>query len=540
MKRTLYTLLAAAFLAACHTQPSAQTTTDKTAYGKQAWAESVTPVRPGVPGKTPFWNANARQFIYAPAFDYQQVTNATKYRYTITQETNGKTYSFESDVPYTPLSKVWADVPVGYFNLSVAGISAKGDSVGLAGKGRYYRAAPFNGVYHTPALPYDSSARLALDRLMEKDYVTYWFEHKTPKWDYINYSYPAKIYSALVIGAITHARLKAGTPDAQRSTELARIVADYMLSIRFKEGTPWEYFVPTYYGPRSEKTTTQHLKPINSFSIMGVDAGNAFLDLYDFTGDKKYLEAAQHIAQTYLKTQLPGGSWYQFVNHETGEPTAKNIVIPTSIINYFDRLQHNYKMQGLEASTQKALDWIMNNPVKTFDWQGQFEDIAARASYGNLSREQACDLAMYLFRNKKDLVLAEELVRFSEDQFVIWEQPVKVAFQDPKPGGRSENWITPSVQEQYVFWMPVGRAAGVMMETFLSAYKATGKELYLAKAKSIANSFTLAQKAHNGDYPTYFTKYPLNLWLNSTVYPAKLLMNYRDILEKGTPAYSLK
>jgi hypothetical protein len=174
----------------------------------------------------------------------------------------------------------------------------------------------------------------------------------------------------------------------------------------------------------------------------------------------------------------------------------------------------------------------MNNPVKTFNWQGQFEDIQARPPYENLSREQACDLAMYLFRNKQNLDLAEELVRFSEDQFVIWEQPVKIAFQEPKPGGKSENWITPSVQEQYVFWMPVGRAAGVMMETFLEAYKATGKDIYLAKAQSIANSFTLAQQAHKGDYPTYFTKYPLNLWLNSTVYPAKLLMNYNQLLGK--------
>lgn len=523
-----YGILAAfAFFAYAHLPLEAQTE-KLTAYGKQAWAESVIPIRPGVPGKTPFWNGSAHQFIYAPAFEYKEVKGATKYRYTLISEANGKSYRFENKIPCAPLSKVWADVPVGYFQLSVAGLSSKGDSVGLAGKGRYYRAAPFNGVYHRAVLPYDSSARLALDRLMHKGYVNYWLEHNAPDPKYINYRYPAKIYSALVIGAITHAKLMAGTSEAQRSAKLARIVADYMLSIRFKEGTPWEFFVPTYYGPHSEKATKQHLKPINNFSIMGVDAGHAFLDLYDFTGDKKYLEAARQIARTYLKTQLPNGSWYQFVNHQTGEPTAKNIVIPTSIINYYDRLRNDYKVPGLESSTQKAFAWIMANPVKTFDWQGQFEDVYARPSYKNLSREQACDLAVYLFRNKKDRQLAEELVRFSEDQFIIWEKPLPIVYQEPRPGGRSENWITPSVQEQYVFWMPVGRAAGVMMETFWEAYKATGKDIYLAKAKSLANSFTLAQKAHNGDYPTFFTRYPMNLWLNSTVYPAKLLMMLGD------------
>ena len=407
-------MMAATVFASCH--PPAQTQTTKNSdYGKIAWAESAKPIRPGIPGQTPFWNTHAHQFIYAPAFNYKTVEGASLYRYNLSSETNGKLYKFTSKVPYDALSEIWTDVPVGYFNLTVAGLSASGDSIGLAGKGRYYRASPFNGIYHEPVLPYDSSARKALDKLMHEDYVNYWLEHKTPKWDYINYSYPAKIYSALVIGAITHAKLKAGTAEAERSAKIARIVADYMLSIRFKEGTPWEFFVPTYYGPRSEKATKQHLRPINNFSIMGVDAGNAFLELYDFTGDKKYFEAAQRIAQTYLKNQLPDGSWYQFVNHQTGEPTAENIVIPTSVIKYFDRLRTNYQVTGLDNASAKALQWIMENPVKTFDWQGQFEDIAARAPYRNLSREQACDLAMYLFRNKTNLELAEELVRFSED-----------------------------------------------------------------------------------------------------------------------------
>ncbi len=94
------------------------------------------------------------------------------------------------------------------------------------------------------------------------------------------------------------------------------------------------------------------------------------------------------------------------------------------------------------------------------------------------------------------------------------------------------NWITPSVHEQYVFWMPIGRSAGIMVETFWQAYVSTKKEIYLAKAKSIAGTFTKVQKEHNGDYPTFFTKYPMNLWLNSTVYPAKVLMTLQNNLNK--------
>jgi hypothetical protein len=495
-----------------------------THFGKISWEESTVPIRPGNPGKVPFWNGHAFRFIYAPAFDFKTIEQAVEYRYEIVSLDDSKNYSFENKVPYAPLSKVWKDMPVGQYNLKVVGISKQGDVLGLSGEKNFYRAAPFNGIYHEPVMQYAESAVLALDQLLAKDYVEYWLDHRQPDINYLNYQFPAKIMSALVIGAVTHARLKPGTADAERSQKLAKIVADYMLAIRFKEGTPWEYFVPTYYGPHFEEIKKEHLNPIYHFSIMGVDAGCAFLDLYDYSGEEKYLEAAKNIADTYLKRQLDTGSWYQFVIHETVEPSAETIVIPTSVINYFDRLKTQYGVKGLEKATAKALKWIFENPVKTFNWQGQFEDIKLLPPYRNLSREQACDLAIYLFRNKKDEKLAEELVRFAEDQFVIWEQPMKIARQQPRPGGNSENWITPSVQEQYVFWMPVGRAAGIMLQTYWEAYTATKKEIYLAKAKSIANSFTMVQKANDGDFPTFFTQYPMNQWLNSTVYPAKILM----------------
>ncbi len=315
------------FLYSCSLAQVTNPSTAKREFGEIALKESVVPIHPGVPGKTPFWNMHSHQFIYAPAFDYKEVSNAKSYRYKIVSEHGTTPFSFESKVPYAALTPVWASVPVGYFKLEVTGLSGTGDSLGVAGKGEYYRAATFNGPYYKPVIPYDKSATTALDNLLKKDYVNYWLKYKEPDPTYVNYRYPSKIYGALVIGAITYAQLKPRTEDAKRSKELAIIIADYMLSIRFKKGTPWEFFVPTYYGERSVNATKAHLRITNHFTVMGVDAGNAFLDLYDFMGDKKYLEAAKSIANTYLKTQLENGSWYQFVNHETGKPTAENITI---------------------------------------------------------------------------------------------------------------------------------------------------------------------------------------------------------------------
>lgn len=499
-----------------------------------ALTQSAVPIRPGVPGERPFWNGFAKRFIYAPAFDFKKINGAAKYRFELVSDSG--TYEFESDAPYAPLSPVWTKMPVASYTLQVFGVDDNGKKVGLAGEREFYRAAPFNGIYHEPLLPYDTSAKVALKNLLQKDYVRYWLMHKKPDPGYGWYRYPSKIYSALVIGAVTQARLEPGTKTADEAIALARIVADELISISFPEGSPLEYFAPTYHGyPQYFEGKDTHMSYDRSMIIHGADAGHAYLDLYDLTGDEKYLEAAKRIARTYLKTQLDNGSWYLYVNNQTGDKIESNIAIPTSTINYFDRLRNDYDMEGLDEATDKALAFVMNNPVKTFNWQGQFEDISARQSYENQSREQACDLAIYLFRNHSNdpesVKLAEELIRFSEDQFVIWENPQPVPENGKAKGALPQNWITPCVQEQYAYWRPIARSAGIMIDTYWEAYKVTGNEMYLAKAKSIANTFTVVQDAHDGDYPTHFTKYKMNFWLNNAVYPAKVMMNFQRRLE---------
>ena len=80
--------------------------------------------------------------------------------------------------------------------------------------------------------------------------------------------------------------------------------------------------------------------------------------------------------------------------------------------------------------------------------------------------------------------------------------------------------------------MPSARNTGLMIETYWHAYAATKQAVYLAKAKSIANNFTRVQQAHGGDYPTFFTKHPMPFWINNSIYPAKVMMDFHAKVAK--------
>lgn len=513
----------------------AQSTASK--FGARSLADSATPIRPGVPGKAPFWNQYAHQFIYAPAFDYKPITSAAKYRFDLKALDGPGSWSFVAAEPWNPLSPVWTKIPAGEFSLTVTGIDAKGKSVGIAGQGHYYRAAWFNGPYYPAVLPYHESARVALDHLYSEPWVQYWFAHQQPDPSYVLYRYPAKIWGALIVGAVTQAHLHVGTPDEQKYTRLACIIADRLIDVSFPANSPLAYLPPTYRGyPKVFRRENPKIRLDDDLTISAIDGGVAYLDLYDLTHEAKYLDAARRIAQTLLHLQLPNGTWYLYLKFADGKPAYPNLAIPTAMINYFDRLTTQYHVSGLRAASERAVQWTMENPVRTWNWQGQFEDVYGRPPYVDQSREQACDLAIYLLNNHAGhpeyLALARELIRFAEDQFVVWERPKPglVGGTGNNPGGQPCNWITPSVQEQYLFWMPIGRSAAIMMETYRIAYEQTGDPILLAKATSIANAFTVVQQANGGRYPTFFTTYPMNFWLNSVVYPAKFLMIFENSL----------
>ena len=65
---------------------------------------------------------------------------------------------------------------------------------------------------------------------------------------------------------------------------------------------------------------------------------------------------------------------------------------------------------------------------------------------------------------------------------------------------------------------PISGSSAFMIAAWVKAYRATGKEMYLAKAEALGDTLTRAQKQYGGRYPTrLYTTKDRTYWVNSTV-----------------------
>ena len=467
----------------------------------KALEESCVPIHPGMPAEQHFWNRYSRQFIYAPAFDIDawRTGQVEKYKFTVHSETSGKDYVFEAEQPFAPLFPIWKDLPVGPATLSVEALNADGKLLGVVGTRSFDRMPVFAGPYGKPDKTYAESARWALQFQFSQAHYQGWKEGK--RLEHRLNCYPNKIMSAVLFGMVRYAKMTDNPSEAKDALAMATNCARYMISISFPKGSLMEYWPPTY--DRETESAKKGLKWIsetdrgyNVMTVFPADAGLAYLDLYDATGDKEFLGAATRIADTYRKLQLPSGTWPLLISTKTGKPADDSLTIPNVPILFLDRLERQYGIADYRETCERAVDWMFENPMKTYLWQGQFEDVKPSAGYLNLSHKPAVLFTIYLFDHAKDhpeyVALAEEMLRFSEDQFVVWE-----------PCGPKEDRVTPCALEQYRCYGPVGSTMARFIRAWTAAYNATGKKEYLEKAKSLANSIIAYQARCGGQYRTW-------------------------------------
>lgn len=135
--------------------------------------------------------------------------------------------------------------------------------------------------------------------------------------------------------------------------------------------------------------------------------------------------------------------------------------------------------------------------MKTFLWQGMYEDVGEQKPYSNLQHRDVDEAIRYLvyFRGEIEqaLPVARMLNEYVEDQFVIWEiNDHAVNTQCPVPG----------VMEQYFCYDPMEGHTANWILSLIALHSATGDSDYLDKAIAAANAICRSQ-TESGAFTTW-------------------------------------
>ena len=147
----------------------------------------------------------------------------------------------------------------------------------------------------------------------------------------------------------------------------------------------------------------------------------AMLELAAASGEARYREAAVAVADTLAKTQLPEGNWPFRVNPTTGEVREAYTSSAIYAVMLFESLGQAGDKHW-DAPRAKALQWILEGPVKTMDWRGFYEDVSAATGKGNRTNWDCIDTARWLVAHRADhaeyLPLAIKLHDWIAKEFV--------------------------------------------------------------------------------------------------------------------------
>ena len=462
---------------------------------RRANKEYLEPVRPGTEGRNPFWNGFAKRFIYAPAFDFPELPEAAAYLFTLTAE-DGSVLSFRAKHPTDALSPVWTKVPVGDAVLTVDALDGKGRVIDRVGERSFFRDYPFPGHYPGPARSYRDAAVMGALYVHMLPEIQSWRKSTLPDMRYPHNTYPCKIIGATIRVECLVARLM---PDRrEEALEIARNAAQFLIDQSRPEGDPLAFFPPTYY--LDLEASKRDWNQGKTMTLEAASAGQAFLDLYDVTGESELLERAVEIGRTYVRLQREDGSLPIKVDFVTGEPVNGVSAMLHPLLRYFGRLC-SYGYTEFVSPSAKAEDWMNSVAVEAFDMTGQFEDVNVKglAPYQNLTNCTAAPYASWLLKKEDcgadDLRNAIDLIRLSEDQFVHWDYKKKTR--------DGFTWrYAPCVHEQYHYEMPVDNSACNVANAWLDLYEVTGDRLALAKAKAMIDNITRMQNPLNGCIPT--------------------------------------
>ena len=476
------------------------------------------PARQGSTAKgIPFWNGYATLFRYAPAFCFKAVPGAARYRFTLRDE-GGKEVSFEADSPEAALSPVWNGLANTLWTVVCDGVDVQGNVVGNAGERRFVKTAPFTGDYAKAKRPYREAARMIYEYMTDLPAMKTLVETGVPDQNYQHNAYPSKTHAAHIMAMLKWAEFD--PRNREKAMRFAKASGEYLLSQLEPADAPLAFWPPTYgrkpleFDPKANGGEDRPAMVGNDpegaakyrgqvMTLYPADVGVQFVALWKATGDKRYLEAAKGIAETYLRIRRADGTWALKYWLATGEVQCPNPLVPTKPMAFFESLADATDDAKWRSMADECFAWLEKRPLADWNWDGQFEDIEPLPPYQDLTKHNAIETMFQLLKRRGNdqaaRATAREILRWSEDQFVFWEAPCAPGVEIPRPGSDDKTfgpgrWHYPSVYEQYSCYVAIDASASKMIAAYLAMYRAEKNPLDLAKARALADAITQVQK----------------------------------------------
>ena len=400
-------------------------------------------------------------------------------------------------------------------------------------------AAEFKaGTYPPAARPYREAALKAFAYMASLPAMRTLVEKGEPEQTYQHNAYVSKTHAAHINLMLEWARR-----DPARRAEAMRFVkasAEYLLTQLEPKDAPLAGWPPTYgrkplrRDPADDGKNRPSMvgnEPEGAVKYRGevmllypADVGTAFVAYYRETHDRRFLDAARGIGETYLKTRRSDGSWPLKMRLATGEPIGENTLVPTKPLAFFNALAVATGDDRWAKASDACFAWLEAHPLTDWNWDGQFEDIQPRPPYANPTKHNAVDAMFEILRrfprDKARLEQCRRILRFCERRFVCWEKPAN-----------HPQWDAPSVLEQYSCFIPIDASAAKMIRAYLALWRATGEPELLAKARTLGDTITRVQTPE-GRIPTFWTHdtlgQPIYDWLNCMGSSAAALLELDD------------
>ncbi len=503
----------------------------------KAREESLQPIRPGDPGKQPFystvlihrWAMNERSkffALHAPTIAFNEVPGAVKYRITAGPPgrredrvgPGSEPLSCELEKPWMPLTQLWKEAAEGQAMLVITatGLDAAGKEIGPAEfPGKTYRyiggdplevwarpehvqkdgramsgfkngvpvmkMATFAGPYWAPNQTVKEAALAAARSVRDQDSMLdfrnmmAWFGRPFGRFSDVS---PAPAIFARACAAIA---VLSDNPEERRDALALAERAAWMMHGRHRGK------LPNVYG--------------GNVCLMAW-YGLAYLDVYAVGKDPRIRDAALDLAKTLAAAQDPEDNAWPGRDPKTGKkhwgggvfgPSEARENSGEAMLWFLGRLRKELGVDEFVETEAKANKWVQDSCLPEMFWQNvghhSMEMVMVQDRVAPHALSYCTWLLDYADDKDKNLKLAMEIARWCEERHVNWQRQPDPA---KAPETRPSCWGWTRASGTGI------RVAGSLVYIWTRLWQETKDPLWKAKADAMVQSILVSQDPVDG------------------------------------------